>query len=127
MSACCSVCNNYPCPGCLGAAYAEIDRLKKQVENLDRIGHMDLGWGDIAEAAGLDRDDWSWDQLRDAVCDLHFEKSGAMAERKRIVDYIRHMAADDASFPTVIRAVAESIEKGKAERFAVDGSSRAKR
>jgi predicted HAD superfamily Cof-like phosphohydrolase len=28
MSLCCSVRNHYPCPGCLGAAYDEIDRLK---------------------------------------------------------------------------------------------------
>jgi hypothetical protein len=35
MSACCSVCNRYPCPGCLGAAYDAVDRLKERVATLE--------------------------------------------------------------------------------------------
>lgn len=35
MSTCCSVCNSYPCPGCLGAARDEIDRLKARVKELE--------------------------------------------------------------------------------------------
>lgn len=35
MSSCCSVCNRYPCPGCLGAALDEIVRLKARVTELE--------------------------------------------------------------------------------------------
>jgi hypothetical protein len=35
MSTLCSVCNHYPCPGCLGAANDEIDRLRARVKELE--------------------------------------------------------------------------------------------
>jgi hypothetical protein len=34
MSTLCSVCNQYACPGCLGAAQDEIERLREHVADL---------------------------------------------------------------------------------------------
>jgi hypothetical protein len=38
MSTLCTVCNHYPCPGCLGAAHDEIGRLKAEIVSLAKKG-----------------------------------------------------------------------------------------
>ena len=43
MGTLCTVCNHYPCPGCLGAAHDEIGRLRVALlnkgEKLDAVAH----------------------------------------------------------------------------------------
>ena len=36
MGTLCTVCNHYPCPGCLGAAHDEIGRLRVERDDLKR-------------------------------------------------------------------------------------------
>jgi predicted Fe-S protein YdhL (DUF1289 family) len=46
---------------------------QRRSKRFELLTGTDMGWDDIAEAAGLDRNDWDWPMLRDAVSDLHYE------------------------------------------------------
>lgn len=76
MSSCCSVCNRYPCPGCLGAALDEIGRLRARVAELEaqlntpelhdfsaavvlEAAHQRARWGSEHDA-GKEPSDWFW-------------------------------------------------------------------
>jgi hypothetical protein len=52
VSQLCSVCNSYPCPGCLGAAYDRIGWLKKDAEQAYARGVADGRRKALEEVSG---------------------------------------------------------------------------
>jgi hypothetical protein len=56
---------------------ATLDQERDRSARFELLTGTDVGWDDLAEAAGLDRNDWEWWQLRDAVSDLKIECDAA--------------------------------------------------
>jgi len=100
MSSCCSVCNRYPCPGCLGAAWVEVARLSERVKALE---------SDLHAAISAEREA----EVKAAASDHspHFVPRSLLIQTEKVIDAVRtaRFRCLGPNVPAELRALHEAM------------------